>query len=597
MATYSAPIADIRFLLYEVIGLDRITALPGCDSATPDIVDAVLEEAGKFAAGVIAPTNAVGDKEGLKFENGIVRVPACFVDAYRQYVESGWNAVPFDPEFGGQGLPWLVAFPVLEMWQAANMAFALCPMLNTGAVELLEAHGSPQQKETYLSKLIAGEWTGTMDLTEPQAGSDLSAVRAKAVRDGDVYRLFGQKIFITYGEHEMAENIIHLALARLPDAPAGVKGISLFMVPKFLVNSDGSLGKRNDIHCTGIEHKLGIHASPTAVISYGDNDGAVGYLIGQENRGLEYMFIMMNNARLNVGLQGVAISDRAYQAALEYAKIRVQSRDMRNPKAGPVAIINHPDVRRMLMSMKAHAEATRALAYEAAAFLDLAKRSEDKTTAKASQYRVDLLTPVVKAWSTDVGVEVASTGVQVFGGMGFIEESGAPQFYRDARIAPIYEGTNGIQANDLVFRKLGRDQGEAARVLFKEMRDLCAELAQRQGDEIAIIATALTSGVETLEQATTRVLELLKTDPVAAAGGSALYLRMFGTVAGGYMMARSAAAAQDGLKRDPDKASFYQTKLVTARFYAEQILPLAAALLSPVSQGCGAIMALTEDQF
>ncbi len=447
MTDYAAPLADMRFALTEIAGIDEIARLPGCEQASPDVVDAVLEEAGKLAGGVLAPLNRIGDRQASRLENGVVRTPDGFKEAYAKYVEGGWNALPFPPEHGGQGLPMALSTAVFEMWNSANMGFALCPLLNVGAVEALHAHGTQEQKQVYLPKLVSGEWTGTMNLTEPQAGSDVGALRTRAVRDGDGYRITGQKIFITYGEHDMAANIVHLVLARLPDAPPGTRGISLFLVPKFLVDADGKLGQRNDVRCVSLEHKLGIHASPTCVLAYGDNGGAVGFLIGEENRGMECMFTMMNNARLNVGLQGVAIAERAYQQARDFARQRVQSRPVTATSGDTYPIIHHPDVRRMLLSMRAQTEAMRALAYYTAGAIDRARHYPDSEARAAQQRRVDLLIPVVKAWSTDLGVEIASTGVQVHGGMGFIEETGAAQHLRDARIAPIYEGTNGIQAS------------------------------------------------------------------------------------------------------------------------------------------------------
>ena len=595
--TYSAPVSDMRFALERVIGIDRIAALPGYEDATPDVVASVLEEAGKFAAGVLAPINAEGDRKGSKLADGVVTQPASFRAAYRQFVDAGWNGIPFDPEYGGQGLPWALTFAVQEMWQSANMSFGLCPMLNQGAVELLAEHGSQEQKDTYLPKMISGEWTGTMDLTEPSAGSDLGAVRTRAVANGDHYLISGTKIFITYGEHDQAENIIHLVLARLPDAPAGSKGISLFISPKYLVNADGSLGARNDVLCTGLEHKLGIMASPTAVLSYGDKGGAVGYLVGEHGRGLEYMFSMMNNARQSVGLQGLAIAERAYQLAREYAKTRIQSKDLRNSRGPSVAIINHPDVRRMLMTMKSQIEAARLLCYDVAAARDVAKAHPDAETRAAAQSRIELLTPVVKSWCTDMGCEVASIGVQVHGGMGFIEETGAAQHMRDARIAPIYEGTNGIQANDLVFRKLGRDQGAAARAFLAEVKAVAAEVATRPGDDLKAISDALFAGGIVLEQATNWMVETLKPDPVAAAAGAANYLRIFGLVTGGTLLARAAIAASDDLKTPGADTAFLTGKIITTRFYAEQILPQAAGLLTPITKGAGTVMALTEEQF
>ena len=489
---YSPPLKEMRFAL-DLAGLAEVAGLPGTGELTPDLVDAVLEEAGKLAAEVLAPLNQPGDKEGSRLENGIVYTPKGFKEAYRRFVEGGWNSVPFAPEHGGQGLPTLIHVALSEMWNAANMSFALCPLLNFGAVEAINAHGSPEQKATYLPKMISGEWCGTMNLTEPQAGSDLSLIKTRAVRDGQHYRITGQKIFITYGDHDFTDNIIHLVLARTPDAPAGTRGISLFVVPKMLVKPDGSLGERNDLRCVSLEHKLGIKASPTAVMAFGDERGAVGYLVGEENRGLAYMFTMMNNARLGVGLEGVAIAERAYQQARDYAKSRVQSRDIASSDEKPVTIIHHPDVRRMLLSMRAQGEAMRALVYYAAALLDLAKRHPDAAARQAHERLVDLLIPVCKAWSTDIGVEIASVGIQVHGGMGYIEETGAAQHYRDARITPIYEGTNGIQANDLMGRKLGRDRGETARRFIATMRELDGALAAAKGETFLSLRLSLAS--------------------------------------------------------------------------------------------------------
>ncbi|HYC04386.1 MAG TPA: acyl-CoA dehydrogenase [Azospirillaceae bacterium] len=597
MIPYNAPIQDMRFVLKKVAGLSEVASLPGFEAATEDLVDAVLEEAGKLASGVLAPLNRVGDQHGSKLENGVVRTAPGFKEAYLQYVEGGWNSVPFDPDHGGQGLPWVVALPIQEMWQSANMAFSLCPMLNQGAVELLTEHGSEEQKAIYLGKMISGEWTGTMNLTEPQAGSDVGAVRTKAVRQADgSYRITGQKIYITYGEHDYTDNIIHMVLARTPDAPPGVKGISLFIVPKFLVNADGTPGERNDLRCAGLEHKMGIHASPTAVMAFGDNGGAVGYLVGEENRGIEYMFTMMNNARLGVGLQGVAIAERAYQQARDYAKTRVQSRDLGGGNQ-PVTIIHHPDVRRMLLTAKSQIEAARALVYLTAAQLDIAHRHPDPETARRAGLLNDLLTPVCKAWATDLGCEVASLGIQIHGGMGFIEETGAAQHLRDARITPIYEGTNAIQANDLVFRKLGRDGGAAAREFFARMHATAAACKDRPGDDLKVIGANLAEGLRTLEQATSWLVETMRPDPKAAAAGAVNYLRIFGLVTGGYLMAEQAMAVQDEQMSGGADASFLDAKMITCRFFAEQILPQAAGLLSPIVQGHRTVMALAEEQF
>ncbi len=578
MIPYAAPTDDMRFLIADVIGLDRLNALSGHEDVSADLLDAVLEQAGKLAGEVIAPLNRIGDEQGSVLENGVVRMPEGFKEAYAQYRDGGWNAVPFDPDYGGQGLPWTIAMALAEMWQSANMSFGLCPMLNQGAVEAIAEHGSDEQKAVYLEKLISGEWTGTMNLTEPQAGSDLSTVRTKAEPENGHYRITGQKIYITYGEHDLADNIIHLVLARLPDAPEGVKGISLFIVPKFLVKEDGTLGDRNDVYCAGLEHKLGIHASPTAVMAFGDRDGgAVGYLVGEPNKGLSYMFTMMNNARLAVGVQGVAIAERATQQALAYAKDRVQGRGL-NGSAEKVPIIEHPDVRRMLLTMRAYTDAARALATAAMVSLDESKAHPDSSRRAAAQARVDLLTPVVKAWSTDIGVEVASIGVQVHGGMGFVEETGAAQHYRDARIAPIYEGTNGIQANDLVFRKVLRDGGIAAHAFIQEIIDF---IDADPPAALKPICGALESAVDHLEDATDWLLDSGKSDPFAAAAASSPYLRLFGTVAGGYMLARVAKAALP----HAEESDFMQAKITIAQFYAANILPLSAGLLVPATSG------------
>ncbi|MEO3433211.1 acyl-CoA dehydrogenase [Inquilinus sp. CAU 1745] len=597
MTSYAAPIQEMRFVLSRLVGLDRLAELPGYEEATPELVDAILEEAGKLASGVLAPLNHSGDRERSVLENGIVRTPKGFKEAYAAYREGGWNSVPFSPDHGGQGLPWTVGMAIQEMWHSANMAFGLCPTLNQSAVELLEAHGTPEQQRTYLEKLISGEWTGTMNLTEPQAGSDVGAVRTKATRQDDgSYRIVGQKIFITYGEHDLTENIIHMVLARTPGAPDGIKGISLFIVPKLLVAEDGTPGARNDLRCAGLEHKLGIHASPTCVMAFGDNGGATGYLVGEENRGIEYMFTMMNNARLSVGLQGVAIAERAYQQARGYARDRIQGRDMATGKEG-ARIIQHPDVRRMLMDMKAQTEAARALTYHAAAALDRARRHPDAGERRRAQALVDLLTPVVKAWSTDVGCEVSSAGVQIHGGMGYIEETGAAQHFRDARIAPIYEGTNGIQANDLMFRKVARDGGAAAKAFIGEMNNFDELLVEESGDRLTAIRRRLAEAVKTLNEATDHILRTVVTDQISVAAVATPYLRMFGIVAGGYMMARSALAAAEALEDGEGDPSFLEAKLVTAQHYADQILPQARGLLTPIIDGPRTIMALAEDQF
>ena len=564
---YAAPLADMRFTLDTIARLDDEAA---------ELADQILDEAAKFAAAELDPLNQPADRTGSVLENGVVRTPPGFREAYRQFVEAGWMGLSSDPEHGGQGLPLALATPVTEMWNSACMSWALCPLLNAGAIDLLGTHGSPEQQRVYLKKLVSGEWTGTMNLTEPQAGSDLGALRTRAVphRDehwGEHYRISGQKIFITYGDHDLCDNIVHMVLARIPDSPPGSRGISLFLVPKFLPDADGKPSERNDLRPLRLEEKLGIHASPTCVMSYGEDGGAIGWRIGEENRGLECMFTMMNAERLLVGVQGVAIAERAYQQARDYARSRVQGHPAGAPRdAGPLPIVHHPDVRRMLLSMRGATEAMRALAYYAAAAIDRSRHAQGEAQFKA-QRRADLLIPVVKAWCTDLGVEVASTGIQVHGGMGYIEETGAPQYLRDARIAPIYEGTNGIQANDLVFRKLDRDRGEAARELLTEMRPILAALGG-----VDPLQSSLKAGIEALERATEYLIEA---EPAHVAAGSVPYLQLFGTVLGGWLMARLAVAAQ---RRGGD---FAAAKLATARFYAEHFLARAPAYLPAVIGG------------
>ena len=588
--SYAVPIADMRFVLDEVAGLDEVTALSGCD-ASPDLVEAILGEAGKLAAEVVAPLNQSGDRIGSVLENGVVRTPPGFREAYAKYVEGGWNGLPFDPEYGGQGLPLALATPVAEMWNSACMSFALCPLLNAAAIELLQTHGSDEQKRLYLGPLISGEWTGTMNLTEPQAGSDLGALHTRAVPTGDHYRITGQKIFITYGDHDLAPNIVHAVLARTPDAPPGSRGISLFLVPKFLPGADGAPGPRNGVRTSSLEHKLGIHASPTCVLDYED---AVGWRIGGENRGLECMFTMMNFARLNVGVQGVAIAERAYQQARDFARIRVQGRPLgAPPEAGELPIIYHPDVRRMLLWMRAATEAMRALAYYAAAMIDRGRRLPDAKERAAAQRRADLLIPVVKAWCTDLGVAVASTGIQVHGGMGYIEETGAAQHLRDARIAPIYEGTNGIQANDLVGRKLARDHGEAAAALIVEMRAMLPALAEAGAGDLAALGRALEDGIAAVESATSHLVEA---DAADAAVGSAPYLEMLGIVCAGWLMARQALAADRHLAAGDGDNAFLAAKLQTARFYAEHFLARAPGVLAGAIGGA-TVLGFDPDQF
>jgi alkylation response protein AidB-like acyl-CoA dehydrogenase len=596
--SYAAPIADMRFVLEEVARLDELAQLPGYESASPDLVEAILSEAAKLAGNELAPLNQPADRAGSVLENGVVRTPPGFREAYAKYVEGGWNGLAFDPEHGGQGLPLALAIPVAEMWNSACMSFALCPLLTVGAVELLTAHGSEEQKQRYLGRLVTGEWTGTMNLTEPQAGSDLGALRTRAVpahdaRWGDHYRLTGQKIFITYGDHDLAPNIVHMVLARTPDAPPGSRGISLFVVPKFLPDAEGGPGSRNDVRTLSLEHKLGIHASPTCVLAYGEDEGAIGWRIGEENRGLEYMFTMMNPARLNVGLQGVAIAERAYQQARDFARTRVQGRPLGMAASVETPpIIHHPDVRRMLLWMRVATEAMRALAYYAAAAIDRSRRHPDASMRHAAQRRADLLIPVVKAWCTDLGVAVASTGIQVHGGMGYVEETGAAQHLRDARIAPIYEGTNGIQANDLVGRKLAREGGEAAMALLAEMRETGKVLEDARSTDLIAIARPLQQGLDALETATSFLVEA---QPASAAAGSVPYLQLFGTVCGGWLTAQLARAAERCSAEGRAHDTFLSAKRATARFYAEHFLALAPSYLPGVTGG-GTVLDFDPDQ-
>ncbi len=600
MSTYHAPLKEMEFVLNELAGLAQIGKLPGFEEATPDTVAAILQEAAKFAASVLDPLNVPGDREGSKLlPDGTVKTPAGFKDAYRQFIENGWNGLTKNPQYGGQGLPHIVATPVEEMWHSSNMAFDLCPLLTQGAIDALELCGTPEQKALFLPKMVEGTWTGTMNLTEPQAGSDLAAVRTRAVpQDDGSYKLYGQKIFITYGDHDYTENIVHLVLARTPDAPEGVKGISLFVVPKFLVNPDGSLGARNDVHCVSLEHKLGIHASPTAILAYGDNGGAVGYLVGEENRGLEYMFIMMNQARFSVGMEGVGLSERAYQRAVAYARDRVQGRPVGIEKGQPGgAIIEHPDIRRMLMTMRAYTEATRAVAYVTAAAIDNAQRHPDPAARKQHQAFVDLMIPIVKGWSTEIAQEVTYMGVQVHGGMGFIEETGAAQHYRDARIITIYEGTTGIQANDLIGRKTARDGGATARAVAADIDKLAARLASHADPALREIGLRLAAATAALQAAIEWLVPAYGNSVRLAHAAAVPFLKLWGLVAGGWQMGRAALAATEALARADADAPFLRAKVATARFYAECLLPQAEGLAQAITQGSDSVLALTADQF
>ena len=600
MSQYQAPLADMRFVMTELAGLDAIAALPGFDDATADTVDAILTEAAKFASGVLDPLNRSGDREGARWqEDGGVATPKGFREAYLQFCELGWNGLAKDPEFGGQGMPQLVAAAVDEMWNASNMAFELCPMLTSGAIEAIERNGSDELKRVYLPKMVTGEWTGTMNLTEPQAGSDLAAVRTKAVPQGDgTYKLYGSKIFITYGEHDYTDNIVHLVLARTPDAPAGTKGISLFVVPKFLVAADGSLGARNDVRCVSLEHKLGIHASPTAVLAFGDNGGALGHVVGKENRGLEYMFVMMNLARFGVGMQGVGIADRAYQRAVAFARDRVQGRVAGAPKdADATGIIGHPDVRRMLMTMRACTEAARALGYVTAAALDRAHRHPDVDVRGRELAFAELMIPIVKGWSTEMAQRVASLGVQVHGGMGFIEESGAAQYLRDARITTIYEGTTGIQANDLIGRKIVRDGGKALAAAIAAMRETGRRLVESGQEDLVATGRRLGTGIEALDEAARFVASRFAQDPRDVLAGAVPFLELAGTVCGGAMLGRAALVAAMKLAAGDGDATFLRAKVVTARHFADHCLTQAPGLRDTIVGGAASVLALAEDAF
>ncbi len=595
--SYVAPLKDMVFVMNELAGLEAISQLPGCEDATPETAEAVLEENAKFCSEVVAPLNWAGDCAPSSWHGGEVKTTPGFKEAFKAFGQAGWQGVQHPVNYGGQGLPKLLATPCIEMLNSANLSFALCPLLTDGAIEALMTAGTDAQKDVYLEKLISGQWTGTMNLTEPQAGSDLSLVRSRAVPEADgTYKVFGTKIYITYGEHDMAENIIHLVLARTPDAPEGVKGISLFIVPKFLVKADGSLGDRNDVHCVSIEHKLGIKASPTAVLQYGDHGGAIGYLVGQENRGLEYMFIMMNAARFAVGMQGISVAERAYQKAVGYARDRVQSRDLAG-SAGPVAIIHHPDVKRMLMSMRAQTEAARALSYVTAAAFDAAHHHADEATRKVNNAFYDFMVPIVKGWSTEMSIDVASTGVQVHGGMGFIEETGAAQHYRDARILTIYEGTTAIQANDLVGRKTLRDGGELAKNLLGQVTATAAELISSGNAELIAIGQRLAAASSDLKSIVEFIAANGKSDIKAAFAGSVPYLKIAGIVFGGWQMARAAKIATAKLAEGGGDASFYKAKIATARFFADHYLSTSSAARISVVEGSAGVLALADEQF
>ncbi|MDA7429086.1 acyl-CoA dehydrogenase [Primorskyibacter aestuariivivens] len=592
--TYAAPVQDMRFVLHNLCNLDEISQLPELEDATPDMIDAILDEAAKYAGQELSPLNRVGDLAGLGFDEGKVTMPEGWAGAYETLVEMGWNSPSASPKHGGMGLPYVVNACIQEMFQGANMAFQLCPMLTQGAIEALEGYASEELQNTYLPKLVTGEWTGTMNLTEPQAGSDLAAIRSKATPDGDHYRIKGQKIYITHGEHDLTANIIHLVLARLPDAPAGVKGISLFLVPKILLDAAGAPGEANDVRCVSIEHKLGIHASPTCSLSFGDNAGAIGYLIGEPNRGLEYMFAMMNSARLNVGLQGIGVAEHALQDAARYAADRKQGGAPGVEGSAP--IILHPDIRRMLGIMKSRTEAARILAYRAAASLDFAHRSTDPETRAFHQRRVDLLIPVVKGGSTEMSIQVASLGMQVHGGMGYVEETGVAQHLRDARITTIYEGTTGIQALDLIGRKILRDKGAAVAEIVTDMRASAKALKAASGDaaDWAMLSRTVAQGADAVERATAWILASVQKDRSAPLASAANVLELFNTAFGAWAMGDAALAAAKQIAGGENPASA-QSKIRLAEFFARQVFPDAQARLSAVLNGAGAVLGLSAD--
>jgi hypothetical protein len=590
--TYRAPLRDLSFALTEVVNIGQVNqggAFPDFDA---DLMTAVLEAAGDLATGVLAPLNRIGDKHGAVYANGKVTAAPGFADAYKAFAEGGWNSLAADPAYGGQGLPKALELAVFETIHAANMAFGLCPMLTQGAIEALHAHGSDRQKTLYLPRMISGEWTGTMNLTEPQSGSDLGTLTTRAEPDGEgQYRLYGQKIYITWGDHDVADNIVHLVLARLPDAPEGVKGISLFLAPKFLTAEDGSLGAANDVRPGGIEHKLGIHASPTCIMLF---EGARAELVGQEGQGLAHMFTMMNAARLNVGMQGVGIAERAYQGALAYAVERKQGRSAWTGEH-PARIFDHPDVRRMLMLMKARIEAARAICLATGIAADVAQLDIDPALREAARLREELFVPVAKAWSTDVGVEVASMGVQIHGGMGFVEETGAAQHYRDARIAPIYEGTNGIQAIDLMGRKLAMGNGEAVRQLINDIWPTASALKSHDNAWLHTVGTRLENGIAAVQAATGWLIERRGHAQPDALAGAAAYLKLLGDVMGGWMLGKGALAAARHLAAGEGDAAYWRTKIGLARIYSEHILAQAPGLTAAVTQGSADLFNITAE--
>ena len=597
MSDYRAPTDDMLFVLEHIANLSELASREGYDHADLETVAGVLDEAARFMEEQLAPLNQKGDQEGLLVENGRIFHPDGFADAYERFVEAGWNGIALDEGHGGGGMPWCVGLAVQEMMTAANMAFSLCPLLTQGAIDAISHHANETLQEIYLPKMISGEWSGTMNLTEPQAGSDVGALTSKAVpvEDG-TWLISGTKIFITYGEHELSENIIHLVLARTPDAPPGTKGISLFLVPKYLVNDDGSLGERNDLRVVSSEHKIGIHASPTCVMSYGDEAGAVGWMVGEENTGMRAMFTMMNNARLSVGLQGLSLTDRSYQQARQYSLDRKQGKaigaELEAGESSPIA--DHADVRRMLMTMRANAEAMRCVMYANAAAIDFANSSPDETEREYWDAVTALLTPISKGWGTDLGVEMTSLGVQTHGGMGYVEETGVAQHWRDVRIAPIYEGTNGIQAADLVFRKLPLGGGQVLEKFISEISGLAEQLIE--DDRLSSMGQALLKGKEQLSEAGGWLGGRLAAQPNDAAAGSVPFMRLTGVIVGGYYLARSAQIAQRLLDSGKGDVDFLNDKIAVAKFYAEQILPTVAGLVPTITQGADLFYAIPNDR-
>lgn len=593
MSDYAYPLKDAEFIINDLIGLEQIVGEAGLDEVNSDLVSAILEEAGRLGSEVIAPLNEVGDRKGATLDDIGVRETPGFAEAYRQYIENGWSSLQFDEEFGGQGMPKILGTATEEIWQSANLAFSLCPLLTHGAIDAIERHASQELKAAYLPKLISGEWTGTMNLTEPQAGSDLAAITTKAVPDGDKYRIVGQKIYITWGDHQMTDNVIHLVLARLPDAPHGVRGISLFLVPKFLLDENGEAGERNDVHCVSIEHKLGIHASPTCVMMFGDNGGAEGYLVGEPHRGLMAMFTMMNAARQSVGLQGLSVSSRSYQQALAYAKDRLQGT---RGDGSRFPIIDFPDVRRMMMLMKAGTEAMRAFAYQSAAEIDRGKLAADKDQAAAHAARVELYTPIVKGWLTELAQELTSHGIQIHGGMGYVEETGSAQHYRDARITTIYEGTTGIQANDLVGRKTLANNGEVLADLLREIEET-ADALVGAGGELAQMGSALQRSVDAASEARRWILDNAPESRDVAGAAGVNFMLLLGYVCGGWVMGLAALKASEKLAAGAGDTAFLKAKLVTSRFYCEHLLPRAGACLESVKAGPQSMMDMPVESF